>query len=532
MGFELHYRPPGPVARDFLRHRPAALGEDLPIDGIIGPIGSGKTGSCIMRIFMHATEQPPGADGWRRSRWAIVRNTNPMLETTTIPSVLDWFPEAVFGKFNWSPPYSYVIRLAEAKLELELWFIPLDRPEQVRNLLSMEVTGAWVNEAREVPREILIGLRRRCGRYPSLRSGAKPGWAGVLFDTNAPEDDLHYLALWAGWTEPPDWMDPMTRQLMTLPEGVTIFVQPPGLFPVRDERGRVSRFNDNPAAENLRNLRPGYYRSQLSGSTVDEVLNLICVEVRKSAASRPVHPQFHRETHVAPRPIAWDPAARSALIGMDFARNPATVLAQEVGGQLRFIREWVGQNISVEMFTRNHVVPVLNAEYPGWAEHLRGWGDPSGGNRTGGDDSTAFTHARKEGLPLVKAWTNDPDERRAALERRLTRMVDGAPAAIFCPKGCPTLISGLAGGFRYRRIQVEGTVDRFAEEVEKNIYSHVCEAAEYLALGLDRRGTKSEAEKRKAAAAGPGTPNGRTRVDPLAMARFGGRLRGWQGPRP
>jgi hypothetical protein len=518
--YELKYRPPGDVARAFLKSRPASPGDTLPIDVLIGPIGSGKSVAACIRVFLHAMEQPPGTDGWRRSRWAVIRNTGPMLETTTIPTWLEWFPEEHFGRFNWSPPYSHTIKLPEAKVELEVLFLPLDRPEQVRALLSLELTGGWINEGREVPREIAIALRSRCGRYPSLRRGSAPGWSGVLIDTNAPESRDHYLAYWAGWSEPPEWMDAMTRELMAKPEGVNIFVQPPGMKAVRDKGGRVLRFEENPKAENQSNLRPGYYRSQLAGSTTDWILNMICVETRSATPTRPVHPDFREELHVAPAPLLWEARARYALLAMDFARNPALLLAQDVDGQLRVLDEWIGTNESVEALVRR-AVPEMNMAWPEAlrdAGSVRGWGDPSGSNRTGGDDSTAFTHARAGGLTLQPAWTNDPDERQAAVDRRLGRLVDGQPALLVSPR-CRTLIAGLAGGYRFKRVKVEGTFDKFADEPEKNLYSHICDALQYLCLGLDR-GTKrgADEQRRVAAQAGPG-PNGRVRYDPFAVAR-------------
>lgn len=509
-----------------MKHRPlgvaGGLGEvEWPIDGIIGPIGSGKTVAACIKVFVLAMEQPVQKDGWRRSRWAVVRNTNPMLELTTIPTWLSWFPEDYFGKFNWSPPFTHHIRHEGMKLDMEVVFIPLDRPDQVRNLLSMELTGGFVNEAREVPREILTALRSRCGRYPSLRdTDGQMGWAGVLFDTNAPEDELHYLMMWSGRTEPPDWMSAMDRRLMFKPEGITIMWQPPALVPVKDKAGNVLEFEDNPKAENVSHLRGGmaYYRAQLAGQTTAWVLNMICCEARAAAATRPVHPTFRRALHVAGRPLEWV-AGRPALFGMDFARNPALVLAQEVDGQLRYLREWIGQNESVEQFLAR-VIPEINAFYPGalgGKPAYRGWGDPSGSARTGADDNTAFRQSRASGLVLVPAPTNDPDERQAALDRRLDRLVSGDASVVFCPRGCPTMIAGYEAMYRFRRLKVSGTIDQFTEEVEKNLYSHVCEAGEYLVLGLDRAGTQSDRERR-AAARSP-QPNGAVRIDPLALAR-------------
>jgi hypothetical protein len=526
-GYKLRYRPSGAVAKAFLQHRPEPVpeGEEAdaswPIDVLVGPIGSGKSVASLIRLFMHACQQPAGSDGWRRSRWAVVRNTNPMLETTTIPSWLDWFPEDAFGQFNWSPPYSHTIKLDEAKVELVVWFIPLDRPEQVKKFLSMELTGVWFNEGREIPRELVIAGRSRCGRYPSRRSGADidAGWAGVLMDTNAPEDELHYLSMWAGWVAPPEWMDAFTRRLMTKPKSVAIFEQPPGLFPILDDRGDVVGFNPNPAAENLANLRRGYYLAQLDGNTVDWLLNMCCVQMRKGTSTRPIHPQFRRAIHVARLPIDYDrDAGGSLLIGGDFARNPAYVLAQSVRGQVRVLREWIGTNISVQQFVRTTVLPELRAEYPDVdPSRLRGWGDPSGGARTGGDDTTAYSHMRTEGLAMVPCWTNDPDERQAAVDRRLTSMVDGAPAFLVSPR-CTTLIGGLAGGYQLRRLKVEGTIDTFTEGAVKNLYSHVCDALQYLLAGLDRGNARTVGEQKRAAR-DTSQPNGRVRVDSFALAR-------------
>ena len=51
-------------------------------------------------------------------------------------------------------------------VELEVMFIALDRPDDLRKLLSLELTGAWINEAREIPKAILDGLTARVGRFP------------------------------------------------------------------------------------------------------------------------------------------------------------------------------------------------------------------------------------------------------------------------------------------------------------------------------------------------------------------------------
>ncbi len=86
------YKPDGDVLKQFMK-------DDLFFRGIRGPVGSGKSVACCVEVFRRALMQNKGPDGIRKSRWAIIRNTNPQLRTTTIKTWLDWFPEDQWGKF-------------------------------------------------------------------------------------------------------------------------------------------------------------------------------------------------------------------------------------------------------------------------------------------------------------------------------------------------------------------------------------------------------------------------------------------------
>ena len=88
------YKPDGDILKSFMK-------DDSFFRGLRGPVGSGKSVSCCVEIFRRALQQEKGQDGKRRSRWAIIRNTNPQLRTTTIKTWLDWFPDAEWGKFLW-----------------------------------------------------------------------------------------------------------------------------------------------------------------------------------------------------------------------------------------------------------------------------------------------------------------------------------------------------------------------------------------------------------------------------------------------
>jgi hypothetical protein len=59
-------------------------------------------------------------------------------------------------------------------------------------------------------------------------------------------------------------------------------------------------------------------------------------------------------------------------------------------------------------------------------------------------------------------------------------MVEGKPALLI-DRRCPTLIKGFEGGYAYKRMEVSG--ERYADKPDKNMFSHVHDAAQYLFLG-------------------------------------------------
>ena len=228
------YKPDGEVLKDFMK-------DSSFFRGIRGPVGSGKSVACCVEVFRRALQQQKNSEGKRRSRWAVVRNTNPQLRTTTIKTWLDWFPEDTWGTFNWSVPYTHHIQKGD--LDIEVIFLALDRPEDVKKLLSLEVTGVWVNEAREIPKSIIDACTMRCGRFPSMREGG-PTWSGVICDTNAPEED-HWWAIMSGDVPVPDHIPMEQARMLIKPDNWTFYVQPPAMIETLDEKGEVHEYKDN-----------------------------------------------------------------------------------------------------------------------------------------------------------------------------------------------------------------------------------------------------------------------------------------------
>ena len=78
----LNYKPPKTLKAFITDVRPG----ELFYDWVIGPYGSGKTTASFFKLVYMAKKQAKWADGIRRSRAVIVRNTAPQLKDTTIAS--------------------------------------------------------------------------------------------------------------------------------------------------------------------------------------------------------------------------------------------------------------------------------------------------------------------------------------------------------------------------------------------------------------------------------------------------------------
>ena len=177
MALEINYEPP-PTGRLFML-------SNAKMRVLLGPVGSGKSVTCSFEIIRRASEQQPDARGKRRSRWAVVRETARQLQDTTIKTFLDWFPPGECGDFMRTTK-TYLFRMGD--VEAEIMFRALDDADDVANLNSLELTGAWFNECRDIHPDIVDAMSKRIGRFPSKKDGG-PSWHGMWGDTNPPTMD-------------------------------------------------------------------------------------------------------------------------------------------------------------------------------------------------------------------------------------------------------------------------------------------------------------------------------------------------------
>ena len=366
---ETVYRVPGPVMRSFFM-------SNTFVRGIKGPVGSGKSVGCAAEVMRRASEQKPNQDGVRRSRWVIIRNTGPELKTTTIKTWLDWFPEGRYGKFNWAPPFTHMIRVGD--VELEVIFLALDNELDVKKLYSLELTGGWINEARFVPKSILDVLTSRVGRFPSMREGG-PSWYGVIMDTNAMDPD-HWWPILAGEVPIPDDMPPEDAATMQKPEGWEFFNQPGALLEEKDAQGMTIGWEPNPRAENVGNLPERYYQTQVQGKPAALIRRDICNKLVFVKEGATVYSNFSEDVHLSSQPLPIL-SGQTVYVGVDFGLTPAAAVFQMLHGRKLIQRELVSFNMGAKSFAKE-LKRLLARDYPNCpvADHrreIRLMGDPA-----------------------------------------------------------------------------------------------------------------------------------------------------------
>jgi hypothetical protein len=455
---EVRYRPSPTLARF---HASNAF-----VRGVMGPIGSGKSVGCCWEIFTRAQEQRSNAAGIRKSRWGVIRNTYPELKSTTIKTWLDWFPEHRFGAMKWDAPITHELRFGD--VELEVLFLSLDRPNDVKKLLSLEVSGIWVNEARELDKSIIDAATSRVGRYPSARDGGC-SWSGVIMDTNPP-DDTH-------------WWYTLAEEVY--PQGWEFFRQPGGL--TKTQRGYVP----NPEAENIDNLPNGYdyYLRQVPGKDDNWIRAYLLAEYSTVLAGKPIYAgQWSDSLHVSTAPL--NPIrGREIILGWDFGLTPACVVIQvSPRGIVHVLDEFVGENCGVSQFIDGVVKPALITKYAGCT--IVSVGDPAGAKRADTDERSVFDELRLKGIPTRPASSNAPMKRWEAVRNFLGQLRDGK-AAFSLDASCKVLRKGFNGGYRFRQLQTTGET-RYSETADKNIYSHIHDALQYACLHLRESVTMAE----------------------------------------
>jgi hypothetical protein len=442
---------------------------------LMGPVGCGKSVASILELFHRAVSQEPGHDGIRRSKWAVVRNTYPELKSTTIQTWQTWFKPEIFGPIKYDTPI--VHRLCFDDVDSQIIFLSLDNPHtDIGKLMSLELTGAYINELQFIPKPIFDILLQRINRYPSAITGAKITWAGIIADTNPPDSE--------------HWIYKMFES--NKPQNYEIFKYAPA----------VIKCNADETLSHYRSLQNSYYKSNaaadyiwcqndqnywinlVSGYSDEQIKVFLCGEYGVFVDGRAVHAEYADHLHYS-ADIKSLPNVEVGL-GWDFGLTPACSVVQlSPHGQLLSIKELYSDDMSLRDFAEYVVIPWLNLNMPWWLSNYVSRHDPAGQAGAQTDGKNCQDILRDLGIQSEPAASNNsPTARRDGLKYFLRRLIGGEPGYLL-GKDCQRLRKGLMGSYQYPRLK--GSVeDKYQEKPLKNIYSHICEAHEYIAMHYSR----------------------------------------------
>ena len=419
----------------------------------VGPVGSTKTTAGIMKIVHHAALMAACKDGVRRSRCIWVRNTREQLRDTSIPDFLKWIPDGVMGSFL-KTEYKFVIKIGD--IECEVLFRGLDDANDVRRLLSLQASFIIFDEFREIHPDIYNAAQGRVGRYPDKMMN------GVGCKTDDGKPNAH---LW-GMTNPPD-VDTFWETLLTEPpSNVHVTIQPSGLSPEAD----WTEF-----------LPDDYYDNLAKGKTEDWIDVYINAEFGKSLSGLPVFRSFDRTNHVAKAAIKPLYSDDPLIIGVDAGLTPAAVIGQVAyDGRLIVYDAKTSDGMGALRFVREVIKPLLVNKFPG--RRCVVIIDPAAFQRVQTDERTVADIWRNEGFSVKSAKTNSVAARISAVDKHLTRVVDGKHGVVIDPDSALPLVQALAGKYRYK-INTKGVRDESPEK--SHPWSDVADAFQYMCLHAD-----------------------------------------------
>lgn len=435
----LSYTPPPTVGR--------FMYDESLVRIIVGPVGSGKSMGAIMELLRRASLQTP-YNGVRYTRYALIRNTLQQLRQTVLADVQQYLGPIVHYYVTDSTVQIRVGLPDGTKMHSDWILLPLDTKEDVRRLLSMQLTGAWINELREVPIEVVSGLLGRLGRYPSKAMGG-PSWFGLIGDTNPWDTDSAYH----------------DRLVLNPTKNWALFHQPSGI---------------GPNAENVENLPPNYY-DNLAG---DRDIEWAQVHVESmwgtsNAGQAVFRKSFHAPTHVRDMQLVVNPH-KPLQVGLDFGRTPCAVIGQiDNYGRAIIMREIVTEGMGLIQMVEEHLKPALFSE-PFAGRRVFVVGDPAGIQKSQITEETPFDALKAQGFLALPASTNNIDARLTAVEKLLRSQIAGEPALQISREGCPTLIQALGNKYRYRKKR-DGQLEDSPEKLHP--WSDIVDALQYFCLG-------------------------------------------------
>lgn len=427
---------------------------------IEGPVGGGKSTVCLDDLWVRAFRQKPNDQAIRRTRFIILRNTMAQLKSTVKPLIDQWFvvPYAnKLGKWKLSEnTFEVDVTLTDGtRVVSEFVLMAADTPDDVRRLLSLECSAAWVEECREVDPEVFEGLVGRVNRFPNRASGGVT-YPGVICSTNPPPLETF-------------WHD----KIVNPPSNWGVFIQPAAVL----DDGSI-----NPEAENLQHLNPGYYENLMEGKSEAWVDVYLKNKFGSGGFGNPVfRSTFKRSFHVTATPLKpVYTGSHKIIVGSDNGLTAAATIGQrDARGRVNVLADAYvpdGETMGYNRFLDDIVIPrLVSFNIP--RKDVLFVVDPACFTRAEATEITIAMEIAKRGFDVMRAGSNKPEVRMAACEGLLTKQIDGGPALAISPDA-NHLIQALDFGYRYRKATAAGG----DPTVDKNHFSHQGDSFQYFCM--------------------------------------------------
>jgi hypothetical protein len=457
-----NWEAPGPVAEAYL------MAVD-PVTAIMGPQGSGKTTTSVLKCAKTSLQMPLCKDGVIRARGCVVRDNYRALYRTTLQTWFGVFPREFPGsKFEGGQDrpakHTIVFRTPRGQLvEMIVDFYAVGDHAIEELLKGYEPSWCWMNEMDMLHDRVPTFLYGRTGRYPPALDRADPEapiLRHVFGDLNPPDVD-HWIYR--------DFVDPETKQF-----GHELYRQPSGLSDQAENRAGVPR---SKYEEDSRTMKKA------------DVRRLVHGEFGYASDGRPVYDGvFSERVHVADSPLEVL-QGRPLHGGYDQGLSPAFIPFQIAdNGQIRVLGELAPDHGTGPGRFCEMLIAMLLDRFRGLPLGVH-TADPAGfygADRIAGEMAWVETVMRAIGHPIQPAPSQEPGIRIESLTLPLTTMIDAHSPGIIIDPRCRMIIGGMAAHYKYRRIR-QGTRDAYTDRPDKNAYSHPMEALQYGVLGVRGR---------------------------------------------
>jgi len=487
---------------------------------IVGPIGSGKTTAAIWEVGFNLPRRIYMNYGISETRWFVIRKTYDALMDSDFTEAMDWFSHG-----EWKPSRKLLTvkwpssTNCPSPLIVHLKFLSCNTPEEEGKFRSQNVTGAWIDEANQLPLLSKQVVKGRLGRYPKQKDSPCGFVPRYFIETANPFPANHAMYTTYDWVGPKVLVDPAPQWRCTNRECQKTFSlvdhcpkcgAPGELTGKKDWRtgvydcsvlekklptnGPIPSIPPTPdhvgfwqeAGENEENLRPEYYDSvRRDYSEAPEMVNILVEgEPGDTPRGKPVYRNFDKHVHIAKAPLTWRKERDNRtgelkgvplLVGWDFSGNfPAAVVTQKIAPmQYQVLKEFYNDRMQALDFGK-WVLSSLASEYPGY-EGIH-YADPASWARysseNGGFTSNAQMVMEYCGIEMTPS-RNELDLRISAVDQLLLWR-----NGLLIDQQCYMLCNGFTAGYVREQNPRMGEKD-YKENPLKNNFSHVHDAFQY-----------------------------------------------------